>query len=755
MIDTARGIKMMHKNKQDRPSSSVLMAAAFGLIVVMIIGITLWSTGAAQENVDQATEQLSNFYLSELMGQREQMLEDSLNRYFNQLSSVISLLQDTGPKDQNAVRQFLSEAEALADVDKVALVNEDNIVYTAHSTFSDASRYIALQQDFTKSEIIASDIYGAKKQVVLAAPVQNVRLENKKIVACFMQINMDDVAGSLNYESNGTEGSAFIGLYYKNGDNLTSSALGDIQAGSNLLRYIRENELTDEQSFQTAEQNFQEGKPGLVTLKSNGETEYIYYIPVRDTEWMLTVLIRNNTIADQLIHTSEKMMRRDIVLLILTAILIMIIALAVGLQYKRNSTILQKQRELEKAAENEAVLRKAYDELKQARDEADAANRAKTTFLFNMSHDIRTPMNAILGFASLMEKELDRPEILSDHLKKIQESGQYLLSLINNILDMARIESGKMELNEESVDLYEICDSALHMFDAECVQKGLKLSVSPHMEHRYIYADQAKLHQIVVNLLSNAVKYTPSGGSVCMEWWERPCEKASYATYALTVSDTGIGMSREFQKQLFDLFTRERTSTESRVIGTGLGMSIVKRLVDLMGGTIEVESEPGKGSRFIIDLTCRIAPSPEPNPETLTSGVGPTLNLAGKRILLAEDNELNAEIAMEMLSEYGLLLEHACDGAECVRMLSDAEAGYYDLILMDLQMPNMNGFEAARRIRGFADPAKATIPIIALTANAFAEDKKNAQEAGMNDHLPKPIDMNRMLQTLEKYLGAK
>ena len=387
-------------------------------------------------------------------------------------------------------------------------------------------------------------------------------------------------------------------------------------------------------------------------------------------------------------------------------------------------------------------------ELERLKQEADAANAAKTSFLFNMSHDIRTPMNAILGYNNMMEKELDQPDRLKQHLEKVQKSGEFLLTLINNVLEVARIDSGKESVDESVYDLTDDSSMVVSIFENELKKKHLDFTSDMNVTHRYIYVDVRKIREITINLLSNAIKYTPEGGRIHMQFDEIPCDREGYATFVLTVQDTGIGMSREFCKQIFDSFTRERNTTESKVPGSGLGMAIVKRLVDLMGGTIEVESEKGKGSCFRVTLTHRIVPEEDQEPVKQKDPLTEKVNLTGKRILLAEDNELNTEIAVAILENVGAMVEHAGDGIECVNMLVEKEAGYYDMILMDIQMPNLNGYDAARRIRALEDPVKAGIPIFAVTANAFEEDRKNALDAGMNGHLAKPIEIPKLMEIL-------
>lgn len=390
-------------------------------------------------------------------------------------------------------------------------------------------------------------------------------------------------------------------------------------------------------------------------------------------------------------------------------------------------------------------------ELSKALEAAEAASLAKTNFLNNMSHDIRTPLNAILGYTKLLSQEEECTEKIGSYLGKIENSGQYLLSIINNVLDMARIESGRMTLDEE---FHEINAKMSYgeLFAAYFSKKNITFRQITDIEHHYVFIDITKMEQVIINLVSNAVKYTPDGGHIVLEVKELPCEKAGYAKYVISVSDDGIGMSEEFQKHMFDAFSRERDTTESKIVGTGLGLSIVKKLVDLMGGTIEAESRQGEGSTFRVTVMPRIAETPENYLKGGQSDEPKQELLEGKRILLAEDNDLNAEIAQEIMENMGLKVERAEDGIRCIDMLQKADAGYYDLILMDIQMPNLNGHMAAEKIRRLPDPAKANIPIIAMTANAFEEDRKKALEAGMNGHLTKPVEIPKLLEMLAAVL---
>ena len=384
------------------------------------------------------------------------------------------------------------------------------------------------------------------------------------------------------------------------------------------------------------------------------------------------------------------------------------------------------------------------EKLKKAYAAAENANKAKTEFLNNMSHDIRTPMNVILGYNQLMKSLLTEPKQL-DYQKKIEQSGKLLLSIINNVLDMARIESGKMKVDENYERVGEVVDEIISTFSSEAEEKEIHLSGSMKVTHRNILCDGTKIREIYVNLVSNAMKYTPRGGNVTITVEELPCEKEGYMKVKSEIKDTGIGMSKEYLPTLFEPFSREQNTTTGRVGGTGLGMPIVKKMVDLMGGSLEVESEPGKGTVFTFTLMHKIADRKyysQRIEKVKTSNMGESLS--GKHVLLAEDNDLNAEIAVTILEEAGIVIERVEDGIQCVNRVEQMSPGTYDLILMDIQMPNMDGYQAAQRIRHLNDKTRAEIPIIAMTANAFAEDRKRAFDAGMNGHIAKPIDIEKL-----------
>ena len=413
---------------------------------------------------------------------------------------------------------------------------------------------------------------------------------------------------------------------------------------------------------------------------------------------------------------------------------------------------------LRKARKAEAAAKKAANDtqelnakLQVAVEKAESANRAKSTFLFNMSHDIRTPMNAIIGYADLASRHLDDPAKLEKYMENIQVCGQNLLMLLNNVLDLARIENDKTEMEYSVSDVEKDFRNCIAMFQNQADSKGQTLTVTTQLQYPYIYVDIPHMTEVCTNLVSNAVKYTGAGGTICCDITQKPSEKEGWCDTVVTVADNGIGISQEFQKHIFEPFERERTSTVSKVEGSGIGMGIVKKLVGLMGGTVAVESKIGVGSTFTVTIPCRIASEDETQAKRETNPSDQKC-LCGTRILLTEDNDLNAEIATELLQEEGCTVDRAKDGVECVDMLEKAANGTYQLILMDIQMPVMNGYDAAKKIRRMDDPQKAGIPIIAMTANAFTEDRQAALDAGMNDHVAKPINMNVLVPTIRKYL---
>ena len=395
---------------------------------------------------------------------------------------------------------------------------------------------------------------------------------------------------------------------------------------------------------------------------------------------------------------------------------------------------------------------KQEEELREAKLKAECANKAKSSFLLNMSHDIRTPMNAIIGYAELASRHLQETDKLGRYLEEIQICGKELLSMLGNVLDLARIENNKVEMEYTVSNVHECFENCVIMFQQQAESKNQTISLTEQIMYPYVYMDEPHLSEVCLNIISNAIKYTNTGGWISCNVVQKSCEKEDWCNMIISITDNGIGMSEEFQKRVFETFERERNTTSSHIEGSGIGMGITKKLVELMDGTIEVKSKQGKGSTFTVTIPCRKA-SEDDSLVKKNSNLSNKNCLNGVRILLVEDNEINTEIATELLTEEGCIVETANDGVVCIDMIEKADADYYKMILMDIQMPVMNGYDATLAIRKMKDTKKARIPIIAMTANAFAEDAQKGLSVGMNAHVAKPVDMNILVPTMLKFLG--
>ena len=488
-------------------------------------------------------------------------------------------------------------------------------------------------------------------------------------------------------------------------------------------------------------------------------TEYFYALKqMENAQWTLAFLVP----AEYVAVNTQKLVSIVMIIIIVIAMVFSVITVFVGW------SLLRQKQQQELQAEKEANLRleqynihltQVNDELRQAQDiaaealqSAERASKAKTDFLANMSHDIRTPMNAIIGITTLMKNELHQPEKLAEHLDKLENSGQLLLGIINDILDMSRIESGKTTLNVEKMNLPQQISQLDSIIRQQAGQRRQTFTVNTHLQHENVLADPNRLNQVLMNILSNAVKYTPTGGHIRFEVDELP-RNEHYARYRFVVQDDGIGMSEAYQKTLFDPFTREERSGTNKVQGTGLGMAITKNIVDLMGGSINVESTTGKGTRFEVVLEFPIDAEADTVPEAqvLPEEEEETSPLSGMKFLCAEDNAINAEILEMLLEANGASCTICSNGQEIVDAFASVKPGEYDMILMDVQMPVMDGLEATRRIRSGENPLGRIIPILAMTANAFLEDMQKSREAGMDEHLSKPVDIAALEQTVKRF----
>ena len=1015
-----------------RTFSTAIIGGA--IIIVLLILTTLWISRSGKSGTNEAVQSVSSIYLRELTDRREQGIVSRIKDNVDNIKTALKILSPNDLQSIETLSAFLGRMEMIYGVKQFAFIDANGRIITPQGVVPKSDEYFFVGEIIAEPKIFTYNLADKNKFAAIAVPVEGVTFQGVPIKTCFLQADIKHLLKEILLQTT-TSGVTFFNLYYKNGDSLTNAALGSLNSDTNILDALNGAKFDEGYSREQVQFDFENSRVGMVVFTFDGDKKMLYYRPVENTGWMLSYLIREDKIEDEIVAVSSDIQQRTMLRMFLVVVAMSILFALIIAEARKNQKLLHqknlvetenriKSEEMEEkfrlqtkllseerrrrrqsemiqaltadyrlvyhlnldsdeavcyrvepeitallnrrqsdvvkfraAMQNyvrdyvapndregvldfikpenirarlkdEEIISHRYvmfrfgeehfmmlriariddglhavgvgfanvddqtretlarnQELAEALAQARHANASKTTFLSNMSHDIRTPMNAIIGFTSMALRHFENRTQVKDSLEKVLSSSNHLLGLINDILDMSRIESGRVEVAEQACNLSDLIHNLIHIIQPQVTAKQQKFHIDAFkVKNEDVFADQLKINQVLINILSNAVKYTPSTGSIFFRISQYDSEIPGCAKYEFKVKDNGLGMSKEFLKHVFDAFEREETSTKSGIQGTGLGMSITKKMVELMGGDIYVESEKDKGSEFTVTLDLKLQQNVKQIPiqelknlralivdddfntcESVTTMlkqmgmrsewttspreavfragraldddpfsayivdwlmpdqngietvrqirrvVGDTApviiltaydysdieqeakaagvttfctkplfmsdlkhalsraisgreddknkpddlsstDFSGKRVLLVEDIEVNREIAKAILLEIGLDVEDASDGSDAVEMVKNSPPNHYDIILMDVQMPVMNGYDATRNIRALSRPDAKTVPIVAMTANAFEEDKENALKCGMNDHLAKPLDIPKLLETLTKYL---
>ena len=882
---------------QNRKNSTTAIAIiGIAAVALILVGGTIWIGRSAGSDSQEAARSVSLLYLDELAGRREQVVADNLQGRINDMHTALELITEDDLSDTEHLQAYQAKMKRLFKLEKFAFVDTEGLIYTSLGTQTDIDEYNFDFRTLSGDEISIKNLKSKDKKVIIATPIDRFSFAGKELIACFMEIDMKEMLAGVSMHSQDSK-TTFSNIYTCDGVALTDTILGGLAVEDNLLDALSIAEYEKGYSYEKVKSDFQEHVRGEASFVYSGIRETLSYTPVDGTDWMLTYLIRESVISARIGEISNGILFRSVIQSVLTILILTGVFVFMYRQSRRNAVLRMeketadaetriKQQELDERIAMQEKIEEQSRALSDALAVAEEANKAKTVFLSNMSHEIRTPMNAIIGLDNIALSDPDTPPKTREYLEKIGVSAEHLLNLINDILDMSRIESGRMSIKNEEFSFQQLLEAINTMFSGQCADKGLdyQCHVSGQFSDYYV-GDSMKLKQVLINILGNAVKFTPEGGKV--EFGIRTT--ASYGgrtTMEFTVSDTGIGMSKEFLPHLFDTFAQEDASSTGKYGSSGLGMAITKNIVEMMNGNIAVDSEKNKGTVFTVTVTLQDSDrklSDERNSEidvrelsvlvvdddplacehaklvlekagitaetvlsgeealekvnirhtrmepynliiidwkmpdmdgvettrkireiagnesaiiiltayrwddvldeALLAGVDSFLSkpifaanvieefrsalmrknislkpkekvtdLSGKRVLLAEDMQINAEIMTMVLQMRDMEADVAENGKIAVEKFSSHPEGYYAAILMDMRMPEMDGLEATRTIRTMDREDAVKIPIIALTANAFDEDVQRSMQAGLNAHLSKPVQPEDLFEALERLI---
>ena len=725
------------------------------IAVIMVLG-TIWSGQSAKKDTEQAARTVSILYLDELAGRREQVVENNLQGNIQTIQIAIGLLSEEDLSDKAHLEAYQSRMKQLYKLDKFAFVDADGLIYTSLGTQDNIEEYGFDYRTISKPEISIRNLDSPEKKVVIAVPV-SIPFDGKTFKVCFEEIDMGVMLSGVSMDA-GSGGATFCNIYTTDGIALTNMVLGGLSSEDNLLTAMQSAEYEDGYSYDRFVKEFQSGQSGEVSFVYNGINETLSYVPVNGTDWLLTYLIRESVISDEIGYISDGTVRRSIIQSVITVIAMLGMFVFVFIQTRHNAQLLLdretaeaeirgKQEELEQRIKLQEQLEEQSKLLEATLSEAEQANKAKTAFLSNMSHEIRTPLNAIIGLDNIALNDPETPEKTKEYLRKIGSSADHLLYLINDILDMSRIESGRMILNNEEFSFPDLLQAINTMFSGQAVDKGLDYHchINGEVDDYYI-GDSMKLRQVLINILGNAVKFTPAGGSVSLQV-ERKAQYNGKSTLCFVITDTGIGISEEYLPHIFDAFSQEDSSTTNKYGSSGLGLAITKRIVEMMNDDIQVESEKGKGSVFTVTVTLT------DSTRTGTNDID-DIHPADMSVLIVDDDPIACQHAELVLEKAGIASETAASGAEAVEMvqLRQARMEPYNLILVDWKMPEMDGVETTRRIRTIVGNESA---IIILTAYRWDDILEEAVQAGVDSFIPKPLFAAAVMEEFKSALRRK